>query len=247
MSGRFMLFRKLAIMLIFVLLLSSVIIVAYAQAGQVYLWTTDSTYVDSNYPNSNYAGQDFLQIKNYQDKEIVWLKFNLSSVPEGAVVDNSTLSMYLSLVNYLLPVSYNVHAYSCSDNSWNQSSLTYSNMPIYNTTSMNSTLVSSMGWYSWNVVDAVRDALNRNTTAVTIVLFDPSPNSSNTTAAFQNFVSSSGSYPNLYIHWSSIAVPEFPTLLILPFFMIATLLAVAFYKKKTMQYKGSSQAERQKS
>jgi hypothetical protein len=239
MSGRFMLFRKLAIMLIFVLLISSVIIVVYAQAGQVYQEATDSTYVDSNYPNSNYAGQEYLQIKNYQDKEIVWLKFNLSSVPEGAVVDNATLSMALNLVNYISPVSYNVHAYSCSDNSWNQSSLTYSNMPSYNSTSMSSTLVSTLdplAWYGWNVVDAVRDALNSNAKAVTIVLFDPSPNSSNTTLTFANFVSSSGSPPNLYIQWSSIAVPEFPTLLI-PFFMIATLLAVAFYKKKTIQYR----------
>jgi hypothetical protein len=244
MSGRFMLFRKLAIMLIFVLLLSSVIIVVYAQAGQVEAWLTDSTYADSNYPNSNYAGQDFLQIKNYQDKEIVWLKFNLSSVPEGAVVDNSILIMYLFLYT---PVSYNVHAYSCSDNFWNQSSLTYSNMPSYNTTSMNSTLVSSMGWYSWNVVDAVRDALNSNATAVTIVLFDPSPNSSNTTATFVNFVFSGGSPPHLYIYWSSIAVPEFPTFLILPFFMIATLIAVAFYKRKLFSTEGSSQAEAQKS
>jgi parallel beta-helix repeat protein len=32
-------------------------------------------------------------------------------------------------------------------------------------------------------------------------------------------------------------VPEFSSFLILPFFMIATLLAVAFYKKKTIQYK----------
>jgi hypothetical protein len=238
MSGRFMLFRKLAIMLIFVLLVSSVIIVVYAQAGQVWLGPTDNTYVDSNYPNSNYGGQSYLQIENYQDKEIVWLKFNLSSVPDGAVVDNATLYMYLFYVNIISPLSYDVHAYSCSDNSWNQSSLTYSYMPSYNTTSMNSTSVSFTDWYSWNVVDAVRDALNSNAKAVTIVLFDPSPQSSNTPATFYSDTlhSSSGSGPHLYIHWSSI-LPEFPTLLILPFFMIATLLAVAFYKKKTIQYR----------
>jgi hypothetical protein len=242
MSGRFMFVRKLAIVLIFVLLLSSVIIVVYAQAGQVYVWLTDGTYVDSNYPNSNYAGQSFLQIKNYQDKEIeiVWLKFDLSSVPNGAVVDNATLEMCLFLVNHSSPFSYNVHAYSCSDNSWNQSSLTYSNMPSYNTTSMSSTLVSqsdNLGWCSWNIVDAVGNALNSNSTAVTIILFDPSPNSSNTTLTFVNFVFSGGSPPHLYIHWSSIAVLEFPSFLILPFFMIATLIAIVFCRKKAISYK----------
>lgn len=52
---------------------------------------------------------------------------------------------------------------------------------------MNSTSVSDTDWYGGNVVDAVRDYLNSNANAVTIVLFDPSPNSSNTTATFQNF------------------------------------------------------------
>jgi len=35
----------------------------------------------------------------------------------------------------------------------------------------------------------------------------------------------------------SYVVPEFPLILILPLFMIATLLAVAFYKKKAMPHK----------
>ena len=250
MSGRFMLFRKLAIMLIFVLLLSSMIIVAYAQAGQGYLVETDNAYVDSSYPDSNYGGlspnRDYLQIENYQytilsqtykDEKIVWLKFNFSSMPDGAVVDSATLNLFLDYS--ISPDSYDVHAYSCSDDSWNESSLTYSNMPIYNTISMNSTLVSSMGWYSWNVVDAVRDALNRNATAVTIVLFDPSSHSSNTTVMFQSEeagISSLSSGPHLFIDWSSI-VPEFPTFLILPFFTVTILIAVAFYKKKAMPYR----------
>jgi len=102
---------------------------------------------------------------------------------------------------------------------------------------MNSTSVSDTDWYSWDVVDAFRDALNSNAKAVTIVLFDPSPNSSNTTATFQNFVSSDGSGSLLYIHWSSIAVPEIPILLILSLFMIATQLAVACCKKKAIHYR----------
>jgi hypothetical protein len=210
-----------------------------AQAGQTTLKPpTDDTYVDSNDPTSNYGGQDYLQIENYQYtvlgqtyeyESIVWLKFNLSSIPSGAVVDAATLQLYTSIVGE----TFNVHAYSCSDNSWTELTLTYSNMPSYNTTSMDSALVATSNqWYNWSVVDGVRNALSANSNAVTVVLFDPSPHSSATVVWFDSKETEFGFNPaKLIVHWTAVT-PEFPTFLILPFFMIATLLAVIILKKR---------------
>jgi hypothetical protein len=39
-------------------------------------------------------------------------------------------------------------------------------------------------------------------------------------------------------------IPEFPSFLILPLFMITTLLTVAYTKRKPCRTEGSSQAER---
>lgn len=209
-----------------------------AQVGEVTLKPTDDTYVDFSSPNSNYGKQNYLQITNYNSQingnetyeSIVWLKFNLSSVPDGAVVDGAILQLRTSSVNG----SFDVNAYSGSDFlsvsaivSWTELALTYSNMPGYNTTSMDSVLVATTNqWYNWSVVDAVRTALNSTARTVTTVLFDPSPHGLISSISFNSKEFSISDYaPTLTVHWGGV-VPEFPSFLILPLFMMATLLAV---------------------
>jgi hypothetical protein len=214
-----------------------------AQAGEVTLKPTDDTYVDSSNPNSNYGGQNYLQITNYNSEinsayeSIVWLKFNLSSVPDGAVIDGATLRLRTSSVTG----SFNVNAYSGSDFlnvsavvSWTELTLTYSNMPSYNMTSMDPALVATNNqWYNWSVVDAVKDALNSTARTVTMVLFDPSPQGLLSSISFNSKEFSISDYaPTLTVHWSGI-VPEFPAFLVLPLYMMATLLAVTVYRKRT--------------
>jgi hypothetical protein len=161
------------------------------------------------------------------------LKFDLSSVPNGAVIDEATLMLYA----YLVGETFNVHAYSCSYNSWTELTLTYSNMPSYSTTSIDSILVATNNqWYNWSVFDAVTNALNSNSKAVTIVLSEPSPHSSASSISFYSKEApvflGTGYSPKLTVHWSSV-VAEFPTFLILPFLMI-TIIAVVLYKKKAI-------------
>lgn len=238
-------FSQIVIVLVLSLVLVSILSIrtVNAQAGQATLKPSDDTYVDSGNSNSNYGGQDVVNIQNYQVAilgqtynytSVAWLKFDLSFVPDGAEVDGAALQLYKS--NYSYPELFNVHAYSCSNNSWTELTLTYLNMPSYNKTSMDSVpIATDIQWYNWNVVDAVRNALKSNPKAVTIVLLDPSLHSPSGKVAF--YSKEQGNYlPKLAIHWSEV-VPEFPTFLILPFFMIATLTAVAFYKKKAMQSK----------
>jgi hypothetical protein len=216
-----------------------------AQVGEVTLKPTDDTYVDSSNPNSNYGEQNYLQITNYNSEinsayeSIVWLKFNLSSVPDGAVIDGAILQLRTSSVTGFI-ISFNVNAYSGFDFlnvsavvSWTELTLTYSNMPSYNTTSMDSALVEANNqWYNWSVVDAVRTALNSTARTVTMVLFDPSPHGLLSSISFNSKEFSISDYaPTLTVHWSGI-VPEFPSFLILALFMIGTLLAVTVRRKK---------------
>jgi hypothetical protein len=214
-----------------------------AQVGEVTLKPTDDTYVDSSNPNSNYGEQNYLQITNYNSEinsayeSTVWLKFNLSSVPDGAVIDGAILQLRTSSVNG----SFNVNAYSGSDFlnvsavvSWTELTLTYSNMPSYNTTSMDPVLVAANNqWYNWSVVDAVRDALNSTARTGSMVLFDPSPHGLLSSISFNSKEFSISDYaPTLTVHWSGI-VPEFPSFLVLPFYIMATLIAVIVYRKRT--------------
>jgi len=243
--------REIVIVLVLSLVLVSTLSVKTvdAQAGQVTLKPSDDTYVDSSNPNSNYGEQNYLQITNYNSEinsayeSIVWLKFNLSSVPDEVVIDGATLQLRTSSVNG----SFNVNAYSGSDFlnvsavvSWAELALTYSSMPSYNTTSMDSVLVGISGqWYNWSVADAVRDALNSPARTVTMVLFDPSPHGLLSSISFNSKEFSISDYaPTLTVHWSGV-VPEFPFFLILPLFMIATLLAVMVYRQKHAKISGT--------
>jgi hypothetical protein len=152
-----------------------------AQTGEVVMYEpTDDTYVGSSNQGSSFGGQDHLEISRWTDssqthESIVWLKFSLYELPDGAMVDNASLQLCTSVVNE----THSVQACSCYDNSWSELTLTYANMPGYNATAMDSVLVATSNqWYNWSVVDAVRKALNSGFKAVTIILRETSPHDS---------------------------------------------------------------------
>lgn len=210
-----------------------------AQTNQVSLKPTDDTYVDSSSPDSNYGGITLFCVKNSEYystyynstiQQIAWLKFDLSTIPNGVTVDNATLQLFALIISE----TSNVNVYSCSDNSWTELALTYSNMPNYNTSPIDSVVVAS-GYqgYSWSVIDAVRNALNTNSKAVTIVLNNSPQNSDNFMEFGSKEMGADGS-PKLTIQYSSNApptstptpIPEFPTATILAIFLVLLLFAV---------------------
>ena len=98
---------------------------------------------------------------------------------------------------------------------------------------MDSVLVEASGqWYNWSVVYAVTNALNGNPKLVSIVMLEPNPSSSATGVRFSSKEDTAYYSPTLTVHWSGV-IPEFPTFIILPLFMIATLLAVMVYRKRS--------------
>jgi len=210
-----------------------------AQEGEVTINPTDDTYTDFDNPDSNYGGQSSLKVEKYQDsfentwETIVWLKFNLSDVPDGAVVDVATLELY----SYIVTETYNVYAHSCSDNSWTELTLTYSNMPNFNATSMDLTPVSSgFEWYSWNVIDAVQkavDGFHGGPDVVTIVLLETQFRSLISQASFWS-KDDTLYFPKLTIHWSDV-IPEFPTWTSMPLMLIVLTVVIAIYKRRLIK------------
>ena len=211
-----------------------------AQEGEVTLNPTDDTFVDDITAVGNHGNASSLRVGKYEDliligpvEFIVWLKFNLSSVPDGAVVDVATLQLY----SYAVPETYNVYARFCSNNSWTELTLTHANMPVFNATSMDSEVVTtSSKWYNWTVTDAVQhsvDGIFGGPGMVTIVLLETSLHGAgmDLTVFFYSKEGSGLYMPKLTIHWNDV-VPEFPTFLILPLFMITTLPAVILYRRK---------------
>lgn len=239
-AERIDIFKEIVIVLFLSLFLISALSMKTVNAQtdrRVTLKPTDDTYVDPIDPTSNYGGQNYLELTNWEGYNTttpysVWLKFDLSTIPKTATVDTATLQLYTSFVSETC----NINANSCSDNSWTELTLTYSNMPNYNTSPIDSAIVATNSkWYSWNVVDSVRNALNSNLKTMTIVLSQPLPQGSLPYITFyskENPVYFGEDYsPKLTIHWSQV-VPEFPISIMLPLFMITTLLVTVAFRKR---------------
>jgi hypothetical protein len=172
---------------------------------------TDDTHVDSTNPNSTLGEQKYLDIESWGDAstsyhQMVWLKFSLSDVPNGAEVNQATMQVYAWFVGG----NFNVSAYFCPDNSWSESTLTYSNMPNYSPDPVDTEAVSTSDeWHSWDVVEAVRSASRNNLEAVTIVLNEPLLSSQNSVFLYSKETPSlvMDASPKLTLSWSLSASP----------------------------------------
>jgi len=231
LSFKIILFGNLILPFLFPYVLASI-------EGKVTIAPTDDTYTDVNNPNANYGGQTTLEIEMFWEgnpyemwKKRVWLKFNLSEVPDGAVVDNATLELHSSVVTE----TYDIGAYSCASISWTELTLTWDNSPAFGTLMDKTLVASSAQWYSWNVTDAVLDGLNGihgGPDVVPVVLREATTfRSMYSKASFLSKEGSSELRPKLTIHWIDV-IPEFPSLLLLPLFMMVILLAAIAFRRK---------------
>lgn len=134
----------------------------HAQADQVTIFPSDDTYIISQSPDSNYGGQTYLEVVTTSlNLSRVLLKFNLSSIPLGAVVDNVTFQLYTTFVSepwYRIGVTY------FTSNSWNESTLTYNGYQSLDageyleTIDFHVYIMSSNQWYSWNQTTSINHA-----------------------------------------------------------------------------------------
>lgn len=207
---------------------------AYAAAGQVEFVPSADTYTDTWNLFTNYGGQHYLKISfSEYGPQTVWLKFNMSHVPDGAIVDNATLKIFPTAVG----VTHSVSVHCCSNDSWNEYTINFDNQPSYGGAE-DTTLVSMPNkWYSWNVTGAVREALNESNTSgmLTLVLdeyrYDYSPDQ------LQIISREYGARVTLYVHWTDVIL-EFPTLVSTLVICLLLTVIVAKIRSKISAKKG---------
>mgnify|MGYP003681907187 CR=1 FL=1 len=178
-----------------------------AKEGQVEFVPCADTYTDILDPLSNYGGSYYLNIAyNEYAIQTVWLKFNLSHVPDGAIVDNATLKVFPTVVT----ATHEVSAYFCSNTSWEEYTINFINRPDFDDTALDKALVGMPNkWYSWNVTNAVRNSLNGVFNAsdmLTIVLKQTQGHFSY--RQLQIVSREYGIRVSLYVHWSGSVIPE---------------------------------------
>jgi len=136
-------------------------------------------YISSAFPNTNYGSIDELDVKwlNSGAKLSSYVKFNISSIPNNQVIDNSLLCLYM----FSDTSSHNISAYHVYAD-WSESSVTWNNQPcgtnFDNNTNCNLTAESNLSndgtqddtWQCWNVTDMIGKQYAKNKGDISIVL-----------------------------------------------------------------------------
>jgi len=127
----------------------------YTSGGPSYTTTLNpvaDAWFKTEKPNNNYGTSTLIHCqKNATFEKQSYLKFNLSSV-SGAAITSATLRMYLSVSS----LGATVKAYSCADDSWTETGITWNNKPAAGTQQASCTNINAINqWYDWNLTSYI--------------------------------------------------------------------------------------------
>jgi hypothetical protein len=121
----------------------------------------EDTYITDGAADTNYGTITYLYTGsdtnsyNYS----TFIKFNLSAIPSGSTIDDSSLSLY----EYSGCTVSNTSIYNVSNQTWNEDSVTWNNNPG------NGSLIDTIevggvtgNWYTWNVTSWVSSEFQNN-------------------------------------------------------------------------------------
>ncbi|PNX52591.1 MAG: hypothetical protein BV458_08790 [Thermoplasmata archaeon M9B2D] len=135
-------------------------------------------------------------IVNVSHKEI-YLKFNLSAIPDGIHVDNATIKLFVTDLGFFEKQGYEkgipypkfdnsgylfIAVYECENTSWSASELNEVNAPVYNRTPIDYQQITSYEgsgeniWISWNMTSFLQKIFVNTSKVFTLVLnVEPDP------------------------------------------------------------------------
>jgi len=134
-------------------------------------------YVGGDQPNTNYGSAGDFFVKWGSPKRNSYLRFNISAVPSGQIIDNSSLCLYL----WNDQGSQTIGVYEVVW-AWNESGITWNNQPcgtaFDNSSSCNLTAESDIvtngtldgSWQCWSVLNIVKGSYDAGDNNVSMVL-----------------------------------------------------------------------------
>jgi hypothetical protein len=124
---------RLCVVLLLVLLMTTpcakeALAASVIGSTSVYLYAIADAYVNSTAPDVNYGSSTSLILHTDSYECYSYIMFNLSSIPSNAVILSAELRVSLAHVS---GYGCDIGAYYCSDNSWDESEITWSNKPDF--------------------------------------------------------------------------------------------------------------------
>ena len=131
-----------------------------ASTSTITIYPSDDTYVYAYDANGNYGSSSTLQVGRYngddQYERIAYLKFNLSSIPDGAVIVSATLKLYDSST-----ASINIKVYRVTED-WSESDINWNNKPSFDESYAYASVNSggSGSWFEADITELVEEWLD---------------------------------------------------------------------------------------
>ncbi|MGG4499024.1 DNRLRE domain-containing protein [Brevibacillus reuszeri] len=119
----------------------------------VQISSSSDSYVDSNQPSVNFGSSQFLYTSY---SEASYLKFDLTTIPQNAVIFSADLYAYL--YSGSTGTGSPVVTISLVTGSWDESTLTWNNKPLTESTVLDRKIINkNQQYYSWNVSNSVKN------------------------------------------------------------------------------------------
>jgi len=178
-----------------------------SSTGTKILFPIADSYVDSDESDHNFGEEERLQVYYYKwvfitKQRFVYLMFNLSDIPAGIIIVSADLRLFAESAQAAL----NIGAHYCSDNSWEETEITWNNKPSWSEepTDIESVSVSN-SWFDWNIKSDVESVLQSNDTLLTILLTPEETGNKDLTVVFYSRQAELTEYrPKLVITYNKI-------------------------------------------
>lgn len=117
------------------------------------------SYANKAYPDKVNGGYDHITLSNKFTDRLGYVQFGDVNLPEGAILDNATLKLYVHAVYYADAAKLNVGPIS---GDWEENSLTWNDKPTINQTQAIEAEISiaSTGWKEVSITSLVSKWLN---------------------------------------------------------------------------------------
>jgi len=166
------------------------------------LFPIRDSYVDGDESDHNFGEQGRLQVYYYKwlfiaKQRFTYLMFNLSGIPAGINLVSADLLLFAESAG----ATFNIGVHYCSDDSWEETEITWNNKPSWSEQPTDIEPVgSSNSWFGWNIKSDFEGVLQSNDTLLTVVLTPEESGDKDLTAVFYSSEAESTEYrPKLVI------------------------------------------------
>ncbi len=127
------------------------------------------SYVNSSSPETNYGSLDHLCVSTNSEEDLIYLMFDLSSLPPEALIIAAELKLYITDIGGVVG---NINAHYCANNSWTQEGITWNNKPDFDSQATHKNyfgMIVWTGYHSWDVTSDVQTALSQGSLSQVIL------------------------------------------------------------------------------